>query len=518
MRSQNYLKLALDAYQKRSFGEAERWLGQAVLETPDNPDVHAWHCEILRSAGRFPEAELAAQRALGLSPRHADALYNLSVVLLTTGREAEALALLQVLVQAHPEHVLAWHNLGILLERSGSPARALACYEAATATGRALPATAASLAALLVELGQHDRARELYAARLAADPNDVEAHFAYSRLVTYRADMAEWVALKRAVASIPSLPWQAAVKLGFALGKAQQDLGDYEGALGAFMAANELHYRHRPYAESTHHALLGDILRTVDAGLLQRVAAPGAAGVRPVFILGMPRSGSTLLEQMLLSHGEVASGGELKYLKAVIQAHLIQDRHTIARAAPGWNQDQFAAAALDYRQRLSRHAEGKALVIDKLPGNFAFAGLIAGLFPDAIIIHTVRQPLAVLWSAYSTHFGDALLYTYDMAVLARYVARYREVMQHWERVLPAGRIIPVAYEQLVLEPERVLRLVVAQMGLDWRPSMLDFHQSGRSVRTASVAQVRQPLHGAAVALWRHYQDFLLPHARAAGLA
>lgn len=518
MRSQNYLKLALDAYQKRSFGEAERWLGQAALETPDNPDVHAWHCEVLRSAGRLGEAESAAHRALELSPRHADALYNLSVVLLTTGREAEAMALLETLVQAHPEHALAWHNLGILLERSGNTGRALASYEAAAATGRALPATTASLAALLVELGQHDRARELYAARLAADANDVEAHFAYSRLVTYRADMAEWAALKGAVAGISSLPWQSAVKLGFALGKARQDLGNHEGALAAFRAANELHFSHRPFDEQSNYALLEDVMGTVDEVLIERVAVRKSAGVRPVFILGMPRSGSTLVEQMLAAHGEVASGGELKYLKAVIQAHLIRDRHTIARAAPGWSREQFEAAALDYRQRLLQHAEGKPLVIDKLPGNFAFAGLVAALFPDAIIVHTVRQPLAILWSGYSTHFGDALLYTYDMAVLARYLARYREVMQHWERVLPAGRIIPVAYEQLVAEPEITLRRLVARMGVDWRPSMLDFHLGGRSVRTASVAQVRQPLHGAAVDLWRHYQDFLLPHARAAGLA
>ncbi len=518
MGSQNYLKLALDAYQKRSFQQAEHWLSEALRVSPDSPELHAWQCEVLRSQGRLQDAQLAAGRALRLDPDHADALYNLAVVLLAAGREVDALARLEALVAAHPAHAPGLHNLGVLLERRGQARRALACYEAAIATGRAVPATQASLAALLVELGDHDRARQLYAARLTNNPDDVEAHFAYSRLTRYQPGMEQLASLEALAAKRDLLPWQAAAKVGFALGKARQDVGEHQAALQAFVSANDLHYRHRPYAEGANHALLEDVMQTINASLLARLTVDEKSALRPVFILGMPRSGSTLLEQMLLAHGDFASGGELKHLKAVIQSHLVRDRGTIGRAAGVWTGQDFRAAASDYIGRLAGHGYGKSLVIDKMPGNFAFIGLIAALFPNAIILHTIRHPLAVMWSAYSTHFADGLHYTYEIGTLARFHSRYRQVMGHWEQVLPRGRIIPVVYEKLVAEPELVLRGLMERLGLPWRPTMLEFHRGSHPVRTASVAQVRQPLHGAAVDLWRHYEHFLAPYARGAGLA
>lgn len=422
----------------------------------------------------------------------------------------EAEALLGKAVQLEPANAEALHGLGVLHDQRKNYDQAAEYYRRAINAEPGNAVYRRGLAALLFETGEHDESRALYEGLIHDNPNDVDAHFAYSRLTAYRADDPTLAALQIAGNNLGRIAPEERVRLCFTIGKAQQDLGEYAQAFEAFAAGNALHYKLHPYNEAANYALLGDLRDCIDASLLQRFAKAGDRDPSPIFVLGMPRSGSTLVEQMLASHSDVAAAGEVKYLKQCIQTHLVGDKQTIANALPEWTEESIQAAASDYLLHLNLHADGKARVVDKMPGNFAFVGLIALLFPQAKIVHTVRHPMATLWSNYSTHFGDALYYTYDFDVLARYFGKYREMMVHWRSVLPANAVFDLHYEELVSDPEATLRELLEYLGLEWQSSCLDFYRLSRNVKTASVAQVRQPLYATAVAQWENYREQLRP--------
>ena len=409
-----------------------------------------------------------------------------------------------------PGKAVELHNQGVQHDQAKEFAQAADCYRRSIAANPDQLITRRSLASLLLDLGEHDESRELYASLIAANPDDVDAHYAYSKLTKYQRDDATITALHGLSEKISQLPFELQVKLCFTLGKANQDIGEYAGAFEAFEVGNELHYERFPYDEASHFAMLDDVQKCVDAALMARQQPPAEGDCTPIFVLGMPRTGSTLVEQMLASHSEVSAGGELKYLKESIQEHLIGDRQTFSAALPHWTNDDLRATAKDYIDKLQQHANGRRYVVDKMPGNFAFIGLIASMFPNAKVVHTVRHPMATLWSNYSTLFGDALHYTYRLDVLERYFARYREMMGYWRSVLPDGRIFDLEYEHVVRSPKEKLEELLRYLELSFEPACLDFHKTQREVRTASVAQVRQPLYATAIDLWRNYEAQLRP--------
>lgn len=424
--------------------------------------------------------------------------------------EAESYLLKALELDPGNAHVL--HNLGALRDRQEDFDKAADYYRRALAAAPDDAVMRRGLASLLFDQGDHDESRQLYADLIQSNPNDIDAHFAYSRLTRYQPDDAMLAALRAAGNSIDQLQPDEQIKLCFTIGKAHQDLGEYGPAFRAFNAGNNLHYCRFPYDENANFALLNDVQQCFDAAFFESHAPVDLSNDAPIFVIGMPRSGSTLIEQILASHSEVSAAGEVRYLKQRIQEHLIKDKGTFANAIPHWTAPALRQTASDYLALLNRHSNGRVRVVDKMPGNYAFVGLIALLFPHAKIIHSVRHPMATLWSNYSTHFGDALHYTYQLDVLTRYFIKYREVMEHWRAVLPEDCICDIEYERLVSDPEGTLRSLFDYLELGWESSCLDFHATKRNVKTASVAQVRQPLYATAVDQWQNYREQLRPYA------
>jgi tetratricopeptide (TPR) repeat protein len=424
----------------------------------------------------------------------------------------EAIRLFGKVVEIDPQNDTALHNLGVIHDVARDFGRAEQFYRRALGANPANAATIRNLASLLFDLGSHDESRGLYAQLIDLDADDAEAHFAYSRLTRYRRDDPTLPALGALQSKSRRLAPELRVKLLFALGKARQDLGQYPAAFDAFRAGNELQYARQPFDEASHYAMLADVRRCFDADYFAAQPTSGIEDELPIFVLGMPRSGSTLVEQILATHGDVAAAGEVDYLKQSIQRHLIGDHDTFSAAVPHWTERALRDAAGHYLRLLRRHANGARRVVDKMPGNFAFAGLIAQLFPKAGIVHSVRHPVATLWSIYSTHFGDRLRYGGNLDVLTRYIGEYQATMTHWRSALPSGTIHDVEYERLVRDPEATIRGLLAAVGLDWEPACLDFHETERVVRTASAAQVRRPLYATAVDQWRNYREQLAPYA------
>ena len=409
-----------------------------------------------------------------------------------------------------PGNVDVLQNLGALCDQSGDFEKAAVYYRRALNSDPARDDVRRGLASLCFERGDHDESRELYRSLIERNPDDVDALFAYSRLASFRREDPVFDVLETATANIHGLPFEQQVKLRFVLGKAQQDIGGFEAAFDAFSIANSMHYDRYPFDEAAHRALLLDLKSCLDQRYFAENLTSDPGENVPIFVLGMPRSGSTLVEQILASHSDISSGGELKYLKAAIQQHLVGNRKTIGNAVSGWTRRDLARAAAAYMKNLEQHAAGRRCVVDKMPGNFAFVGIIALLFPGAKIIHTTRHPMATYWSNFCTHFSDALYFSYDPDVLCRYMQGYRDIMEHWQAVLPENTVFNVAYEDLVRHPEVEIRGLLGHLGLPWNDACLQFHQTRRTVKTASIAQVRRPLYSTAIDLWENYAEPLEP--------
>jgi hypothetical protein len=333
-----------------------------------------------------------------------------------------------------------------------------------------------------------------------------------SELKRFAAGDPDLATLEELAAAGEALPAKKQIDLHFALAKVYQDLGRRDDAMRQMLAGNALKRQHISYDEAAALTGLERIVDVFTPDLIRSLAGAGDPSAMPVFIVGMPRSGTTLIEQILASHPQAFGGGELPTMN-VIAAGLgalagcsvpfpdvmVQlSRHGLQRAAAR------------YAAEITRLAPDATRVTDKLPSNFRLAGLIHLMLPNAPIIHAVRDPLDTCFSCFSKLFATGQHQTYDLGELGRYHRHYQRVMEHWRRVLPAGRIIDVCYEDVVTDLEGEARRIVAHCGLEWDDRCLDFHKTARPVRTASAVQVREPIYRSAVGRAKQYAPYLAP--------
>ena len=302
------------------------------------------------------------------------------------------------------------------------------------------------------------------------------------------------------------------IELHFALGKAYEDLGRDAEAFTQWLDGNALKRRQITYDEAATLGALDRIQAVFTSELIRRWQNVGHPSPVPVFIVGMARSGSTLVEQILASHPQVFGGGELKYFDAAVQGIRTKfgGSATFPELVSGMTGEDYRDLGTRYLAEIERLAPAATHITDKMPGNFIFAGLIHLALPNATIIHTIRDPVDTCLSCFSKLFTEGQNHTYDLAELGRYYRHYQALMAHWHRVLPPGRILDVRYEDVVADLEGQARRIIAHCGLDWDPRCLAFHQTERPVLTASAAQVRQPIYNSAVGRWRVHEEALQP--------
>lgn len=468
--------------------------------------------------------------------------------LAAAGALGEAIARYQRVLNERPDLPDCWYNLGRLLRRAGQPTAALAAYEAALVRGVSAPeevhlnrgvilsddlhqAAAAerelrralslnpaylpamqNLANLEEDLGRREDARGSYERILAVHPEAYESLARYAQLIDVaHADHPLLARLRAALASARAGAAERA-SLGFALARALDACGAYPEAFAAAAAANEAS-RHSitppaHYERAAEEARVAALLATPPR---QRTDPSGEASPQPIFICGMYRSGSTLTEQILARHPQVAAAGELELLPQV------------AQSLPGSFPDCLATlpeallqqAAARYREGIARLFPQATHVTDKRPGNFYYVGLIKTLFPRARIVHTTRDPLDTALSIFFVHLDPRLAYALDLTDTGHYYRQYRRLMAHWEQ-LYGGDILDFNYDTLVQEPRAAIERLLAFCGLKFEEACLDFTRSG-PVRTASVWQVRRGLYRDSSGRSRHYLKELAPFAAAAGL-
>jgi tetratricopeptide (TPR) repeat protein len=505
----------------------------AVRLAPEQAGTHNALGLCYLAQRRLAEAATAFTRAAALDPAQATAPFNLGLVRQMQGEDEAAAAQYRAALRLAPAHAEAEARLGQVRLALGEPAAA-ACFARAAARPAESTQSALRIAEILVESGQAEAAETVLCRALVADPGAAMAEVALGRIAQQRGRFAEATAcFSRALGLRPDLPeaflglavsrrlteadrplvmrMEAALRRGgegdvsplhYALGKAYDDLGDPARAMRQYDTANRLRraalFRAGRALDRERHAeAITQIIARFTPDLLARHAGEGSADETPVLIVGMIRSGTTLVEQILTSHPRIGAGGELRFWGERARLALGEvDATALSRLA------------LRYGGLLRALAPGAARVTDKMPTNFLALGLIRLALPRARIIHCRRDPLDTCLSIYRTAYDSAPDFAHDPETIMFYYEQYTRLMAHWRAVLPAERLLDVRYEELVAEPERVSRQMVAFCGLEWDAACLRPERNARAVTTPSVWQARQPVYRSSVSRWQRYAPWL----------
>ena len=476
---------------------AERLLKPHLKEDPFDAAAVRMLAELAARVGRLRDAENLLRRAVELAPGWAAAKANLALLLGRTGRPAEALGLLDDVFAAEPDFVGHWNLKAATLGRVGEFDEAIRLYEDVLARLPDHPKIWMSYGHMLKTVGRQADGIAAYRKSIALKPTLGEAWWSLANLKTVTFDDADVAAMEK-VLEAGGLSDEDRLHLDFAVGKAMHDRGRFDEAFAHYARGNALRLRQQPYRANEISKKVDEIIRlfTSDA-FTQR---PGGCEARdPIFIVGMPRAGSTLIEQILSSHSMVEGTSELPDLPAAVRS-----AGSYPRSAFDLSEEQRRKAGEDYLRRASvQRRTDKPLFIDKLPNNWLFVPFIQLVLPNAKIVDARRNPLACCLSNFRQHFARGQAFTYSLEDLGRYYADYVRLMAHVDEVLP-GRVHRVIYERMVEDTEAEVRALLEHCGLEFEPACLEFHKTERAVRTASSEQVRRPIYREATDEWRGY--------------
>lgn len=479
---------------------------QASSQWPRSVPIRVLLGHALCREGQAAEALDTADAALALD-RHDPAPRMLRIdALLQLGRNEEALANLRVL-QAKPDirHARLLQDIAQRLTALGQHVDAECCQARARALQPADPGAIYNHATSLIALGKLQDAEAALDKVIALKPDDSDAWYNRATLRKQTAERNHVVEIERRL-QLPDHGQADPVPLYFALAKEQEDLGRHDASFAALRRGADLRRSRLSYRVEDDIDTMRLIAEAFDAEQLA-AAAPGYADPRPVFIVGLPRSGTTLVDRILSSHSAVVSRGETTDLamSVVREAGSARSKAELIRLSATLN-----PAALGRRYCSHLPAASGAMQIDKTPTNFLYLGLVAAAMPQARIIHVRRHPMDVCYAMYKTLFRMAYPFSYALDDLGRYWLAWNTLMTHWRRVLPAERYLEIDYEALIEQQEPVSRRLVAHLGLPWEEDCMAFEQNRQPSLTASAAQVRQPIYRSSMGLWKNYRQQLAP--------
>jgi tetratricopeptide (TPR) repeat protein len=452
------------------YREAELYFRKAIERRPNYAEAHSNLGAVLRAKGLFAEAETALRRALQLKPDYADARALLGLALAFQGRFRDANAQFEKALKQSPRHVQALLGMAYV----------------ATSEGR------------------FDEAEALYARVLEIDPRSPGAQAGRAGLRKMTTADANWFKVAEEIAHSGIVPEEEAA-LRFAMGKYCDDVGDYRRAFKNYERANKLMKSFGDaFRPEVHSHFVDDLIRVYTPEAIAQLRNGAAVSTKAVLVTGMPRSGTSLAEQILASHPAVKGAGELFFWS---RAGLRYEAE-IRRAPLAVSTRQQLAAG--YERLLESFGAEAARVVDKDPANADYLGVIYSAIPQVRVIYMQRDPIDTCLSCYFQQFTHALNFTFDLADLAEYYREHQRLMAHWRRVLPPGTILDVPYEELVADQQLWTRRMLEFIGLEWDERCMDFHTTDRPIATASYWQVRQKMYQTSVERWRRYEKFIGP--------
>jgi tetratricopeptide (TPR) repeat protein len=468
------------------------------------------------AADKGNDAERLLRHALRQSAHHPLVWRGLGQALAALGRLEEADAAARHLVKIDPQNPQSWITIASVSTRLLRNEQALEAYERAAQLQPEEARLRMSIGHVYKTLGRRDDSETAYKAALALDPTIADAYWSLADLKNYSFDDAEIGAMERQLEG-GKLDRSNAAQLHFALGKAFEQRERYADAFASYARGNALRRLDAPFDIELFERRSARIRAFFDAAFFASRAGSGDPDPAPIFIVGLPRSGSTLVEQILASHSAVEGTMELPNIITV--THRFDDMvasrdgypETVGTAPIGL----LTALGARYLEETSPLRTGRAHFTDKLPNNFSHIGLIHAMLPRATIIDARRHPMDCCFSTFKQHFAQGQTFSYDLEDLGRYYRCYLSLMDHWDAVLP-GKVLHLQYEDLVRDPEANIRRLLDHCRLPFEAACLNFHETRRSVRTASAEQVRQPIYTAGVGHWRHFERELQPLRQALG--
>jgi len=516
-------------------------LRDAALLQPSNAIIQHDLGLACLEVGRVPDAVAALQRAVASNPRYTDAYFRLGIALEKLGNIGAAIVAYDRATELQPSLTEAWFRAGALVYTLGHLEEATGCFRRAAATGgntsfgrlgkaRALliedrnqeaelvlrktlardPGNAMAhdlLGNLLSEFGRFDEARECFARAIEIAPQLAGSYYDLVRCRGVTSDDGLLQRMEAALAT-PGLEAAQLLRLHLAIGKAADDLGDYALAMKHFDAADAVRRRFGSFDSAAFSVEIDRLIARCTPELMARASELGSRDATPVLIIGMPRSGTTLVEQIVSMHPEAGACGELNFWNE--RGAAWHGSGAEGAETPFVTKEFLAKAAADYLRVLRTMAPKAARVTDKMPFNFLWAGLIHLAFPRSVIIHCRRAAVDTALSIHQTHFNPSLPFPTGGPELVNYYRCYQRLIDHWRSVLPADRFLEVDYEDLTRAPEPGIRRIIAACGLAWNDACLRPENNPRAVKTPSKWQTRQPIYRTSVARWRRYEPWLGP--------
>jgi len=499
--------------------EAEAALRERLVRAPTDVAAMRMLAELAARLGRHEDAEALLERCLELAPSFHAARQHYALVLYRANKPTQALVEIEHLLRVDP-HNPGFRNLhAVVLCRIGDYAPALAIYADILRQHPAQTKIWMSYGHALKTAGRQEEAIAAYRRCIALDPSFGEAWWSLANLKTFRFT-GEDLALMRRQLENTELAAEHRLHLEFALGKAEEDAANYAESFAHYAKGNHLRRGQIHYEPGDYTARVRKIKRTYTREFFAERAGAGCSDAAPIFIVGMPRAGSTLLEQILSSHSAVEGTMELPEIISMtrdLRREVDSDQsHPYHDALAALDAGGLRALGAQYIERTRIHRKTDApRFIDKMPNNFAHIGLIHLVLPNAKIIDARRHPLACCFSNFKQHFARGQTFSYGLDDIGRYYRDYVDLMAHFDDVLP-GRVHRVIYEHMVEDTEAEVRRLLDYCGLPFEEGCLRFYENDRPVRTASSEQVRKPIYRDGVDQWRHYEPWLDPLKAALG--
>ena len=533
--------------------EAIREYERAIEIRENYPEAYNNMGTMFRDQQKTEQAEASYRRAIAFRPNYLDALNNLAGVLVTQKKYDDGIRILGDTLKLYPDNVATLINLArAQMARGAYPMANRAVQqalksapenvEALTLAGqinhdldnfegsiehfeKSLKLRPKNVEALnyygvaLKSVGRLEDARNAFIKALEVQPRAIGTYSNLVDLEKFTPENPLFQTMQRIVERVKNPETPPYMALHFALGKAYDDMGEHARAFHHFSVGAKLKRATLTYNEAEVFAFFDEIKRVFSKEFIQRSDVTGNPSKVPIFIVGMPRSGSTLTEQIISAHPRIFGAGEIKNLSYSVAALRLKfpSLPKFPALATVAKPSQFDTIAKNYLAAVTKISNSAERVTDKLLTNFFFAGLIHMMLPNAKIVHTKRNPIDSCLSTWTKLFKDDMPHSYDLGELGRYHRKYQDLMDHWREVLPASAFMEVQYEDVVADPETNARRIIDFLGLEWDPRCLKFHESDRPVKTASVSQVRKPIYKTSVERGRRYGDQLNPLIEALGL-
>ena len=508
--SQKEIQELLNLYNTKNFKIAESKTKKYINLYPDNPTLYNILGTILTAQNKIKETHLCYKKILKINPDFVETYNNYGIALKQFGQLKEAIIYFKKALKLKPNFIEARFNLAVTYKVSAKYEEAIKNYKEVLKNKPDVAQAYNNLGIIFNILAKFQDANSNYLKALEINPNLSESHMHLSYITKYTKGHKHIQEMEKAI-SITNINDTQRMYLSFGLGKAFNDIENYKKAFEYFDKGNSIRKKQLKYSIDTDNLLFRNLKNIFQKNLFNKFKNTGNSDKTPIFVVGMPRSSTTLVEQILSSHSDIHGSGELTYFKDLVKKYF-SSNNTIhfSKKIINYNPLKFERIGSNYIQKIKKLSTNNLYIIDKMPLNFLWIGLIRLTLPNAKIIHCIRDPKDTCLSIFKSYFGQSGNgYAYDLIDLGQYYNLYLDLMRHWHSTLP-NYIYDLSYEELIKNQKKETQKLLNFCGLGWDESCMKFYTNSRPVTTASSTQVREPIYKKSIDLWKHYKEDLKP--------